>query len=39
MNTLPLCVDVLVKFFKFFHIYAVRVTEQKYFCGLAENKY
>ena len=40
MDTLPVCVEsLLVKIYKFFHIYTVRVTELKNFCEFVEIEY
>ena len=40
VDTLPVCVQSLVvKIYKFFHIYSVRVTELKNFCKFVEIKY
>ena len=40
VDTLPVCVESLVvKIYKFFHIYTVRVTEMKNFCEFVEIEY
>ena len=40
VDTLPVCFESLVvKIYKFFHIYTVRVTELKNFCEFVEIEY
>ena len=39
VDTLPVCVESLVKIYKYFHIYTVRVTELKNFCNFVEIEY
>jgi len=39
VDTLPVCVESLVKIYKFFHIYTVRVTKLKIFCEFVEIEY
>ena len=39
MDTLPVCEESLVKIYKFFHIYTVRVSEHKEFCYFAGVEY
>ena len=40
VETLPVCVEsLIVKLYKFFHIYTVRVSELKVFCNFADVEY